>query len=238
MNIGRAFGFVFRDPRLVPKLAVAALLLLVPVLGWLFVWGYGLRIVRAVVAQTDVPLPEWNGWADLLVDGLRAISAVVVWSLLPTVVFLVPRFVFDAGADVRLLPALAVVLNLAVGVIAAAAVARVAMTRSFVSGIEGGPVIRLVGRGLGDYLLIFLVLMLLTAVFAGVGGVVLAIVWVAALASGSDAGVLAAAVVSAAVAVVAIPYGSAVGFHLFGQAYFRAEPSAWPRAQPEPLERW
>lgn len=238
MNIGRAFGFVFQDPRWFSKLAVAALMLLVPVIGWILLWGYGLRIIRAVVAQTDVPLPEWNNWSELFADGLRALLVVVAWSFLPTAVFLLPRFVIDAETGEWLIPALSLALNLVVGVVTAAAVSRVAMTRSFVAGIEGGPVLRLVGRGIGDYLLVFLIVALLALGVACVGGVVVGIAWVAALASDSGAGIAAAVVASAVVVAVVIPYGSAVGFHLYGQAYFRAEPSVWRQPRPEPLERW
>lgn len=110
-------------------------MLLVPVIGWTFLWGHGLRIVRAVVAQTDVPLPEWNGWAELVANGLRAILVVVAWSVLPTIVFLLPRFVFETDAGVRPIPALSLALGLAVGVVTAAALSRVAMKRSFIAGI-------------------------------------------------------------------------------------------------------
>lgn len=191
-------------------------MLLVPVIGWIFLWGYGLRIIRAVVARTDVPLPVWNDWGELFANGLRANFVVVVWSFLPTVLFRLPRFVFEADAGAWLVPALALALTLLVGVVTAAAVARVATTRSFVAGIEGGPVLRLVGRGVGDYLLIYLVVILLAVAIACVGGAVVGIAWVAALASDSGAGVLAAVVVSALVAAGVIPYGLAVGFHLYG----------------------
>lgn len=238
MNFGRSFGFAFKDPRWIPKLAVAVLLLLVPVLGWILLLGYGLRIIRAVVAQTDVPLPEWNDWTELFTNGLRALAVMVVWSFLPTVVFLLPRFAFDTEAAAWLVPALGVALNLVVGVVTAAAVARVAMTRSFVAGIEGGPVIRLVGRGFGDYVLVFLVLLLLAVSLACVGGAVVIAVWVGALATESDLGFVAAVLVSALVAAVTLPYGYAVGFHLYGQAYFRAEPSVWQQVPSPPLEPW
>lgn len=229
MDVGRAFRYVFRDPRWPATMAVAALLLVVPVLGWILLSGYGLRIVRSVVAGTDVPLPAWTEWGGLVADGLKAML-VVAFSLLPTAVALLPRFVVEGeNGTALLLPLLALALNLLAAVVVAAAVARVAMTGSFLAGIEGGPVLRLVGRNVGDYVLIFLIVVLIGTLVGCVGGVVFVFVWGAALAAesaGALRGVLAASVLAG---VVGFPYLLFVFCHLYGQAYYRAEPTAWRR---------
>jgi len=230
MNVGRAFAYVFHDPRWLAKMSIAAVLMIVPVLGWIVLWGYGSRIIRGVVAGNDVPLPEWDEWAGLFADGLRAILVVVGWSFLPTVVVVLPRFVVEGdGGAASVLPLLALALALFAAVITAAAVARVAITRSFLAGIEGGPVLRMVGRNLGDYLLIFLIVLLLTALVGCVGGIALFFVWAAVLATESAGALLGAVLASVLVVALVLPYLQFVLFHLYGQAAYRAEPAFWRR---------
>lgn len=230
MNVGRAFGYLFRDRRWLAKMAVAAVLTIVPVLGWIVLWGYGLRIIRGVVAGNDVPLPEWDEWAGPFADGLKAFLVVVVWSFSPTVVVVLPRFVVARdGGTASVLPLLALALGLVAGVITAAAVARVANTRSFLAGIEGGPVLRMVGRNLGDYLLVFLIFLLLAALVGCAGGIALFFVWAAVLATESAGALLGAGLASALVVAVVLPYLQFVLVHLYGQASYRAEPAFWRR---------
>lgn len=227
MDVGRAFRYVFADPRWPATMAIAALLLLVPVLGWIIFWGYGVRIVGAVVAGTDVPLPPRNGWPRLFVGGLKALVVVFAWSLLPTVLALLPRAALQ-GADgwTLLLPLLGLVLSVVAGVVTAAAVARVAMTGSILAGIEGGPVLRLVGRNLGDYLLIFLLVVLLGALVGCVGGLAVLLLWAGGAAESGTA-LVGAFLAFVVVAVLVLPYLQFVVFHLYGQAYYRATPAAW-----------
>jgi len=232
MNVGRAFSFVFRDPRWFAKFAAAAGLLLVPILGWMLVFGYWLRLARNVVAGTDVPLPAWDGWGGLLADGFKASVVAFAWSLLPTVLFLVPNLA-DAGES-SLFVLASVLLNVVVAVVTPAALARVAVRRSLLAGIEGGPVVRLVGRNLGDYLLIFGLFVAL-AVAAGVALVLAALVALL-LGAATDSGVGGAIFVLAvgAAALLVLPYVQSVLYHLYGQAYYRADPAVWP--QPPTLD--
>lgn len=230
MNVGRAFAYVVQDSRWFAKMAVATVLMIVPVLGWIVLWGYGQRIIRVVAAGNDVPLPEWDGWAGLFADGLKAILVVVVWSFLPTVVVFLPRFVVEGeGGTASVLPLLALALGVLAAVITAAAVGRVAITRSLLAGIEGGAVLRMVGRNLGDYLLIFLIVLLLAALVGCVGGIALFFVWAAVLATESGGALLGALLASALAVAVVLPYLQFVLFHLYGQASYRAEPAFWRR---------
>ncbi|MDP9363849.1 MAG: DUF4013 domain-containing protein [Chloroflexota bacterium] len=234
MNVGRAFSFVFQDPRWFGKFVAAAGLLLVPILGWLLLFGYWLRLARGVVAGTDVPLPAWDGWGDLLADGLRASVVAFAWSLLPTILFLVPNLAEGGNAGLFVLGS--VLLNLVVVVVTPAALARVAVRRSLLAGIEGGPVVRLVGRNVRDYLVIFGLSLALIAA----AGIVLALVALVAIVLGalteSTVGGMAFVLVVGLGALLVLPYVQSVLYHLYGQAYYRADPPAWSRSRSPALD--
>jgi len=225
MNVGRAFGFVFLDPRWFGKLSLAAALLLVPIVGWLLVFGYWMRLTRGVVARRDVPLPSWDGWGDLLADGVKASVVAFAWSLLPSVLLLVPNVAEAGNEGLFILGSL--LLNVAVLVITPAALGRVAVRRSLLAGIEGGPVVRLLAPNLGDYLLVRVVTVaLIVGVGVAVGLLVLVgvVLGVAIESSAVGAGL---ALVGGVAALVVLVYVQAVLYHLYGQAYYRAEPSSW-----------
>lgn len=225
MNVARAMGFVFRDPRWVGKAAVAGGLLLIPIVGWLIALGYGLRIVRGVVAGTDVPLPAWDEWGGLLADGLKGAVVGFIWSLLPSVLVLVPNVV-DGGSP-GVLAVGAGLLNLAGVAIIPTALARVAVHRSLVAGIEGGPVVRLIGRNLGDYLLIVAISLGGSIALAVVVGLLALVALAAGTVSDSATVFGIGFLVAGVVSVVGLLYLQSVLYHLYGQANYRSEPSVW-----------
>lgn len=81
MDIGRSITYVFQDPAWIKKVAIGGLLLFVPILGWLIVAGYFLRIIRQVASGIDLPLPEWDDFGGDLILGLKGIIAAFVWAL-------------------------------------------------------------------------------------------------------------------------------------------------------------
>jgi len=99
MNIGKAFSFVFEDPRWVNKLAIGTLVLilasllspiLIGILGYFIIAGYGLEVLRNVRRGDLFPMPEWKDrWGEWLVLGVKAVVAVFVWSL-PAIIIALP----------------------------------------------------------------------------------------------------------------------------------------------------
>ena len=81
MDLGRSITYVFQDPRWLTKVLVGGLLLFIPIVGWLVVAGYWLRLVRQVAQGTELPLPEWNDFGNDLVRGVKVVVVGVVWSL-------------------------------------------------------------------------------------------------------------------------------------------------------------
>lgn len=73
-DLGYLFAFVFRDPRVMPKLLLGCLaFLFIPVLGLGLVAlaGFGLGTTRGLLRGDEHPMPEWDDLGGILVDGLR-----------------------------------------------------------------------------------------------------------------------------------------------------------------------
>ncbi len=88
MDIGRAITYVFQDPQWLKKVLIGGLLIFIPIIGWLIIGGYWLRVIRQVAQGNDVPLPEWNDFGGDLVRGFKGFVVYVVWAL-PVIVLAV-----------------------------------------------------------------------------------------------------------------------------------------------------
>ena len=195
MDIGRAFSFPFQDPRWVAKLLIAAAMVVIPIFGWLVLYGYGMRVTRQVATGTDIPLPEWEDFGGLFVDGLKLFAVTFVWSLPATLIGALAGGGGDASFAGSCLSSL---VSLAVAFFLPAVIARVATTGSFTAGLDIGTVIALVQRNVTDYLLV-LAVVVAAGIIAALGLVALCI------------GVL-----------FTIPYAYLASSHVYGQAYYRS----------------
>jgi hypothetical protein len=81
MNYGSAFSFQFKDQEWIKKIAIAALFILIPIIGPLFLAGWGLEITRRVIVQDPEPLPDWDDFGGFIVKGLQLIIIGFVYSL-------------------------------------------------------------------------------------------------------------------------------------------------------------
>ena len=68
VNLASAFAYPFKDPKWWLKALIAAVCNITGI-GGLATMCYGLRVVRS--AAHNQPLPEWEDWGQLFVDGLR-----------------------------------------------------------------------------------------------------------------------------------------------------------------------
>ena len=80
MEIGKAFTFVTDDDSWIKKLAIGAIFVLVPFLI-LLVIGYQILIIRNVIDGKDRPLPEWEDFGKLFIDGLIMVVAIFIYAL-------------------------------------------------------------------------------------------------------------------------------------------------------------
>ncbi len=98
MDFGKAFTFMFEDPRWTVKLGIGTLvglasILLSPILiglvPALMLLGYSLDTGRNVIKRVEHPLPEWEDWGGLFVRGLKLMVAFLVW-MLPLIALSIP----------------------------------------------------------------------------------------------------------------------------------------------------
>jgi hypothetical protein len=70
MQFGKAFSFVFEDEDWVMKTIIAALVSLIPIIGQITVFGWGLEVTRRVIRQDPNPLPDWSDFGGHIVKGI------------------------------------------------------------------------------------------------------------------------------------------------------------------------
>lgn len=79
MDFGQALTFQFQDPAWQKKVLLPALVSLIPVFGWLVVWGWSLQITARVIRR-ERDLPELELGNDLM-RGLKALLVVSLYNL-------------------------------------------------------------------------------------------------------------------------------------------------------------
>ena len=102
MNFGKAFAFVFEDPDWLKKVAIAALVGLIPIVGQFVLIGWALETAKRVIRQDPAPLPDLDfgaqlgtGFKSFLVGLVYAIPAILLY--LP--MFIVPFVFADSSSD-------------------------------------------------------------------------------------------------------------------------------------------
>lgn len=86
LDFVRAFTFVFKDPEWVSKTLLGGLFVALSfvLVGVFFVMGYMARVARNVAAGRDLPLPEWDGYGDMFVEGLKLFVVSIAY-MAPTI---------------------------------------------------------------------------------------------------------------------------------------------------------
>jgi len=107
LDIGRAFTFGFEDEQWLTKLLIGALLLLlgfvfsfilIGVVAFFIISGYAIATARNVSRDEELPLPTWEDFSGMLVDGFRLLAATFVWSI-PMFILYTPIAVLTIMAD-------------------------------------------------------------------------------------------------------------------------------------------
>jgi hypothetical protein len=102
MEFGKAFSFVFEDPDWFKKIAIAALVGLIPVVGQFVLIGWALETAKRVIRQDPNPLADLDfgsqlglGFQSFLVGLVYAIPAFLIY--IP--MFVIPFLVGDTSSD-------------------------------------------------------------------------------------------------------------------------------------------
>lgn len=92
MDFGKAFTFVFDDPDWLKKIIIAALIGLIPVIGQIYLVGYGLEVARRVIKHNAVLLPD-IAFGESLATGFKSLIIGLVYAI-PVFLMLVPILLF------------------------------------------------------------------------------------------------------------------------------------------------
>ncbi|MCD4673962.1 MAG: DUF4013 domain-containing protein [Anaerolineaceae bacterium] len=95
MNFGLPFTFPFEDPDWLKKIALAALVSLIPVVGQFFIMGWMLEITRRVIKGESPLLPDLD-FGQNLGTGFKAWVIGLVYAL-PMIVFALPMMIVGAA---------------------------------------------------------------------------------------------------------------------------------------------
>ena len=82
-DFSKPFTYVFDDPRWLQKILIGGLFYLASFLlvGWIFILGYMAQVVRNVIADVKVPLPEWEDLGGFFNEGLRLFGVSLLYAL-------------------------------------------------------------------------------------------------------------------------------------------------------------
>lgn len=86
MNILEALQYLFADQQWKNKLGIATILMYIPIIGWLALLGYGIRIARRV-ANDDRRLPDWRDFGRDANTGIMVAFGSTVYAA-PVFIFL------------------------------------------------------------------------------------------------------------------------------------------------------
>lgn len=81
MNFGRAFSYITEDPEWLKKVGIAALVMLIPIIGQMVVMGWALELTRRVINHEREILPDWNNFSDHLSKGFPGFVIYFVYIL-------------------------------------------------------------------------------------------------------------------------------------------------------------
>jgi hypothetical protein len=211
VDFALAFSFPFQDPDWVKKIAIAAVIALIPLLGQVAVLGWMILLAKRVIAGQEHPMPDWDEAGEIFTAGLKGFVIGFVYAL-PVLVIVVPMAILSALADSNnsfsifqwlsiCLSCFTAIYGILVSLVWPAAAGELAASGDLGAAINPGRILRLVQAAPGAYLIVFLGTM--AAGIVASFGIVLCFVGV--LFTGA--------------------YAYAVQGHLIGQAYKQASAS-------------
>lgn len=82
IDFGKCFRFVVEDPDWIKKVLLGGAFVLASflIVGFFFVSGYWVRLLRQVAAGNARPLPEWDDLGGIFRDGLKVVGAYFVYT--------------------------------------------------------------------------------------------------------------------------------------------------------------
>ena len=166
MEFSRAFSYVFEDSDWFKKIALAALVSLIPIVGQIFLIGWALEITSRVIKNDPMPLPDLD-FGENLGKGFKAFVVGLVYAIpifvlmLPNVVtpFLIDIIGEDAGVILLSIVSicssiLVFIYSLLMAFLLPAAYGRLADTGNLGDALKVGEIFKLVKKAPTAYLIV------------------------------------------------------------------------------------
>ena len=80
LNVIEALVFPFQDRNWINKLLITLVLVFIPILGWLIIGGYSVRVVRRVL-NDESGMPEYDDWGGDIARGLGVLIGALIYSI-------------------------------------------------------------------------------------------------------------------------------------------------------------
>ncbi len=84
MDFGKAFTYFYEDENWLKKIGIGSVVMLLSAflgIPAILFYGYELGIIRNVAKGKEKPLPDWDDWGGLFMDGLMITVAHLVYAL-------------------------------------------------------------------------------------------------------------------------------------------------------------
>jgi len=103
MEIGKAITFIPNDKNWISKIAIAGGIMfassIIPLIPLLFLIGYQVAVAKNVMKGEEEPLPEWQEWGQLFMDGVVVWAAQFVYAIPVALLTVCVTLAFIGGAD-------------------------------------------------------------------------------------------------------------------------------------------
>ncbi len=220
MEFGRAFSYAFEDSEWLKKVGIAAVVVLIPIVGGIVLMGWALELMRRVIADDPTPLPDWSDFGGFLSKGFKAFVVTLAYALPVILVVICGQVVMvgstaalgdsnpDAASTVALIASIcmgcfALIFGILAGLLIPPALGNLASTGELGAAFRFGEVFGLLRSAIGPYLISIVIIAVISPLLASLGSLVCGV------------GALAAAA-----------YIQVVTSHLYGQAYKVAKANA------------
>ncbi|MCE5259863.1 MAG: DUF4013 domain-containing protein [Chloroflexi bacterium] len=98
MDASRSFKYVFEDKDWIKKVLIGGVLNIIPVVGWAFTLGYGMRHFKKIREGQELPLPEWDDWGGDFQRGIMILVGFLGYAV-PFIILGIFSSIFGAAGD-------------------------------------------------------------------------------------------------------------------------------------------
>ena len=154
MNLNKALGFPFRGEGWAGKMAIGGVLYLIPFVGWFFLAGYLVDVIRRVASDDPELVPNWDDWGAKFKQGFLGVVLFVIWEVALLIPVLVMALLFalvsdDVGSNVGSIGS--VLAGIANYFFMPAYLGQYAVTGDFRAGLNVPKIMGMIKRNLGSY---------------------------------------------------------------------------------------